>query len=71
MNVQLVRVGAAASYFYAGRRGRYAALLEDFQKQFLSRLLTEQMALAEATPEEAAAIAYAYGYSAAALSVAQ
>jgi micrococcal nuclease len=28
INVQLVRVGAAAPYFYAGRRGRYAALLE-------------------------------------------
>jgi micrococcal nuclease len=27
-NVQLVRVGAAAPYFYAGRRGRYAALLQ-------------------------------------------
>jgi endonuclease YncB( thermonuclease family) len=28
VNVQLVRVGAAAPYFYLGRRGRYAALLE-------------------------------------------
>jgi endonuclease YncB( thermonuclease family) len=28
LNVQLVRVGAAAPYFYEGRRGRYAALLE-------------------------------------------
>jgi micrococcal nuclease len=28
INVQLVRVGAAAPYFYAGRRGRYANLLE-------------------------------------------
>lgn len=28
VNVQLVRVGAAAPYFYAGRRGRYASLLE-------------------------------------------
>jgi endonuclease YncB( thermonuclease family) len=28
VNVQLVRVGAAAPYFYAGRRGRYANLLE-------------------------------------------
>jgi micrococcal nuclease len=28
VNVYLVRVGAAAPYFYAGRRGRYAALLE-------------------------------------------
>jgi endonuclease YncB( thermonuclease family) len=28
VNVQLVRVGAAAPYFYNGRRGRYAALLE-------------------------------------------
>jgi hypothetical protein len=28
VNAQLVRVGAAAPYFYAGRRGRYAALLE-------------------------------------------
>jgi endonuclease YncB( thermonuclease family) len=28
VNVQLVRVGAAAPYFYGGRRGRYAALLE-------------------------------------------
>jgi endonuclease YncB( thermonuclease family) len=28
VNVQLVRIGAAAPYFYAGRRGRNAALLE-------------------------------------------
>jgi len=28
VNVQLVRVGAAAPYFYLGRRGRYASLLE-------------------------------------------
>jgi hypothetical protein len=28
VNVQLVRVGAAAPYFYLGRRGRYATLLE-------------------------------------------
>jgi endonuclease YncB( thermonuclease family) len=28
VNVQLVRVGAAAPYFYEGRRGRYASLLE-------------------------------------------
>jgi endonuclease YncB( thermonuclease family) len=28
VNVQLVRVGAAAPYFYLGRRGRYANLLE-------------------------------------------
>jgi endonuclease YncB( thermonuclease family) len=28
VNVQLVRVGAAAPYFYAGRRGRNAALLK-------------------------------------------
>jgi hypothetical protein len=28
VNVQVVRVGAAAPYFYEGRRGRYAALLE-------------------------------------------
>jgi endonuclease YncB( thermonuclease family) len=28
VNVQLVRVGAAAPYFYEGRRGRYATLLE-------------------------------------------
>jgi micrococcal nuclease len=28
INVQLVRVGAAAPYFYEGRRGKYAALLE-------------------------------------------
>ncbi len=27
VNIQLVRVGAAAPYFYDGRRGRYAALL--------------------------------------------
>ena len=27
VNLQLVRVGAAAPYFYDGRRGRYAALL--------------------------------------------
>jgi endonuclease YncB( thermonuclease family) len=30
VNVQLVRVGAAAPYFYEGRRGRYASLLERF-----------------------------------------
>ena len=28
VNVQLVRVGAATPYFYSGRRGRYAGLLE-------------------------------------------
>ncbi len=28
VNVQLVRVGAAAPYFYRGRHGRYAVLLE-------------------------------------------
>jgi endonuclease YncB( thermonuclease family) len=28
VNVRLVRVGAAAPYFYLGRRGRYASLLE-------------------------------------------
>jgi len=28
VNLQLVRVGAAAPYFYEGRRGKYAALLE-------------------------------------------
>jgi endonuclease YncB( thermonuclease family) len=28
VNVQLVRIGAATPYFYRGRRGRYAALLE-------------------------------------------
>jgi micrococcal nuclease len=28
VNVQLVRVGAAAPYFYDGRRGRYARLLD-------------------------------------------
>jgi endonuclease YncB( thermonuclease family) len=28
VNVRLVRVGAAAPYFYEGRRGRYASLLE-------------------------------------------
>jgi micrococcal nuclease len=28
VNVQLVRLGVAAPYFYAGRRGRYAAVLE-------------------------------------------
>src|SRR4030095_9966192 len=28
LNVRLVRVGAASPYFYLGRRGRYAALLE-------------------------------------------
>jgi endonuclease YncB( thermonuclease family) len=28
VNVQLVRIGAAAPYFYEGRRGKYAALLE-------------------------------------------
>jgi micrococcal nuclease len=28
VNVQLVRLGAAAPYFYEGRRGRYARLLD-------------------------------------------
>jgi micrococcal nuclease len=28
VNVRLIRVGAAAPYFYRGRRGRYATLLE-------------------------------------------
>jgi micrococcal nuclease len=28
VNIQLVRIGAAAPYFYDGRRGRYAALLQ-------------------------------------------
>lgn len=28
VNVYLVRIGAAAPYFYDGRRGRYAALLD-------------------------------------------
>jgi micrococcal nuclease len=33
VNIQLVRLGAAAPYFYDGRRGRYAARLERLAKR--------------------------------------
>jgi micrococcal nuclease len=33
INVHLVRLGAAAPYFYEGRRGRYARKLEELAKQ--------------------------------------
>jgi endonuclease YncB( thermonuclease family) len=39
VNVYLVRVGAAAPYFYDGRRGRYAALLERLARQARARNL--------------------------------
>jgi endonuclease YncB( thermonuclease family) len=39
VNVYLVRVGAAAPYFYDGRRGRYAALLDRLARQARARHL--------------------------------
>ena len=39
VNVQLVRVGAAAPYFYDGRRGRYAHLLERLTRRARARHL--------------------------------
>jgi endonuclease YncB( thermonuclease family) len=39
VNVQLVRVGAAAPYFYDGRRGKYAALLERLARRAKARKL--------------------------------
>ena len=37
VNVRLVAVGAAAPYFYKGRRGKYAALLEVLAKHAKAR----------------------------------
>jgi endonuclease YncB( thermonuclease family) len=39
VNVYLVRVGAAAPYFYDGRRGRYATLLERLARDARARHL--------------------------------
>jgi micrococcal nuclease len=39
VNVQLVRAGAAAPYFYRGRRGKYAGLLERLALQAKARKL--------------------------------
>jgi micrococcal nuclease len=39
INVYLVRVGAAAPYFYDGRRGRYAALLDRLAQRARARHL--------------------------------
>ena len=39
VNIRLVAVGAAAPYFYAHRRGRYAALLERLAKRARARSL--------------------------------
>ena len=39
VNVELVRVGAAAPYFYGHRRGRYAALLEQLARDARRRHL--------------------------------
>src|SRR5215471_15662963 len=39
VNVQLVRAGAAAPYFYDGRRGRYAHLLERLTRRARARHL--------------------------------
>jgi endonuclease YncB( thermonuclease family) len=39
VNLYLVRVGAAAPYFYDGRRGRYAALLERLARRARARHL--------------------------------
>jgi micrococcal nuclease len=39
VNVQLVRAGAAAPYFYDGRRGRYALLLERLTRRARARHL--------------------------------
>jgi endonuclease YncB( thermonuclease family) len=39
VNVRLVAVGAAAPYFYHGRRGRYAALLDRLARRARARRL--------------------------------
>ncbi len=39
INVYLVRVGAAAPYFYDGRRGRYAAILDRLARRARARHL--------------------------------
>ena len=39
VNIRLVAVGAAAPYFYDGRRGRYARLLETLAKRAKARKL--------------------------------
>jgi micrococcal nuclease len=39
VNVRLVAVGAAAPYFYGGRRGRYAALLDSLARRARARRL--------------------------------
>jgi endonuclease YncB( thermonuclease family) len=39
VNVQLVRVGAAAPYFYGGRRGRYSRLLDRLARRARARHL--------------------------------
>jgi endonuclease YncB( thermonuclease family) len=39
VNVRLVAVGAAAPYFYQGRRGRYAALLDRLARRARARRL--------------------------------
>jgi micrococcal nuclease len=46
INVYLVRVGAAAPYFYNGRRGRYASLLERLAR----RARAERLGLWAACP---------------------
>jgi endonuclease YncB( thermonuclease family) len=39
VNIRLVAIGAAAPYFYSGRRGRYAGLLETLAKRAKARKL--------------------------------
>jgi micrococcal nuclease len=39
VNIQLVRVGAAAPYFYRGRRGRYGRLLDGLARRARARRL--------------------------------
>lgn len=39
VNVQLVRIGAAAPYFYRGRRGRYGGLLDRLARRARARRL--------------------------------
>jgi endonuclease YncB( thermonuclease family) len=39
VNIRLVAVGAAAPYFYLGRRGRYARRLEALAKRARARKL--------------------------------
>jgi micrococcal nuclease len=39
VNVQLVKIGAAAPYFYRGRRGRYANLMERFARRARAKKL--------------------------------